>query len=601
MALVLALYIAFVDRRSSQDETAAQSTALVTDFQRDQVSVIEITETNQPPIRLKKVNQLWTLEAPIHYPAQTTAAERWLTLLEKSKWVTRMSLKDVTSQGASLAEFGLKPPRKNITLTQGDRKRVIHLGNRLAVGKEVYLQVDEQPEIYIADDVLLDALPPNLDAWRDPSLFTFSSLAINKENSFDRVEMRPATNGYILQTDPLSGWRITRPINARADVSLVGQFLTRIIPGWHVEAFVSDDPNVDLTQFGLDTPAHELVIGRGTNDLLAVQFGQSPTNRPDLRYARLLRHTNVVLVARTNLDEWLRVPASFWRDRLLAHIDPRRVQEIVGSAGTTNSTYRLQEQTNGSWQIIQPEVLPADQELVTNFFSNINSVAIDFERDVVTDFGTYGLAEPARQFSFLAATNGLLTNVYATVSFGTNATGKAFARRSDETAVYSIDTDVFFNRLPLAYWQWRDRSIWQFQTNEVQKVRITDGTKVREVLHTPEGRWRLAPGSSGVVELSFDEAMFQFSSLRAERWAWVGNPDLGKTTFGFTNGLHQVSIEVVQNGVTRTNIVDFGGTSDNLKPYASVHFGDDRTWFFEFPPTLYYQFVKNWFQALEKP
>ena len=86
-------------------------------------------------------------------------------------------------------------------------------------------------------------------------------------------------------------------------------------------------------------------------------------------------------------------------------------------------------------------------------------------------------------------------------------------------------------------------------------------------------------------------------SEKAERWVWVGRRDLGGATFGVdTNKVHQVSIEVLQKGVTRTNVVEFGGVSDALKPYAAVQFGDDRTWFFEFPPALYYQFIKNWFR-----
>lgn len=593
-ALALALYIVFIDHRTADEDAVTVSHAILTDFNRDQVSVIEITGTNQPPIRLKKSNQFWEMEAPIHYPAQTAAAERWLRLLGQATWMMRLTTNDVASQGARLVDFGLNPPQQTVTLIQGDRQRVLHLGNRLAVGKQLYVQVDDQPEILITDELLLDALPANVTDWRDPSLVTLSSLGIDK-NSFDRVEVRPRTNGYTLQTDPDFGWRITWPISARGEVSLISDFVGRIIPSWQVEKFVTDDPNVDLAQYGLQSPVQELVIGRGTNDLLDVQFGDSPTNRPDLVYARLLRHTNIVLTASTNL-EWLRYPVSFWRDHLLAHIDGRRVQEIVGAAGTTNSIYRVHEQTNRVWQVIGPEVLPADPELVTDFFKLMNGITVGFERNVVTDFGAYGLAEPARQFSFLTATNGGLTNVYATLSFGTNAAGHAFARRSDETAVYSIDDDLFYKQLPLAYWQWRDRSIWQFKTNEVERVRIIDGDKTREILRTPEGHWRLAPGSTGVLDLSFGEAMYQLGSLKADRWVWVGQRDLGAPTFGFdSNQVHQVSIEVSQKGVTRTNVVEFGGTSSSLKPFAAVQFGDDRTWFFEFPPALYYQFVKNWF------
>lgn len=597
IALALACYILLIDRRMGDDDITNMSRALFSDFRRDRVTSIEITETNQPIIRLKKENQIWELVAPIHYPAQSAAAERWLYLLEQANWVLRLSPKDIASQGASLPEFGLEPPQKVVTLVQGKQENVLRVGNRLAVGKQLYVQTDDQPDVLVTDELLLDALPANVTAWRDPALLTYSDLLLNNiaVSNINRLEVRPSTNGYILQTDPV---RITRPISARADVTRVSALLGRILPSWTVDQFVTDDPNVDLSQFGLQSPVKELIMGDGTNDVLGVQFGQSPTNRPDLVYARLLLHSNIVLTAQTNL-EMLRIPVSFWRDHLLAHIDPQRVQAIVGSAGTTN-TYRIQQQTNGAWQVVEPETLPADRELVTNFFTGMNSIPIEVEREVVTDFASYGLASPARQFSFLTATNGGFTNIYTTLSFGTNTAGKAFARRSDETAVYSVDTDVFYKGLPLAYWQWRDRSIWNFQTNEVKRVRITDNDQTREIERTPEGKWRLAPGSSGVLELSFDEAVYQLGQLAADRWVWVGPRDLGGPTFGFaTNEIHRVAIEVTQKGVTRTNVVEFGGASAELKPYAAVQFDADRTWFFEFPPALYYQYVKHWFHSIE--
>ncbi|MBI1176444.1 DUF4340 domain-containing protein [bacterium] len=597
-ALALACYILLVDRRIGGNDVTNVSRTLLSDFRRDRVTSIEITETNQPTIRLKKVNQLWELVAPIHYPAQTAATDRWLYLLEQANWVLRLSPKDIASQGASLPEFGLQPPQKTVTLVQGDKQSVLRIGNRLAVGKQLYVQADEQPDVLVTDELLLDALPAGVTAWRDPALLTYSDLILNNIaiSNINRLEVRPSTNGYILQTDPV---RITRPISARADVTRVSLLLGQILPSWKVEQFVTDDPAADLSQYGLQPPVKELLMGNGTNDIMGVQFGQSPTNRPDLIYARLLLHTNIVLTAKTNLDV-LNWPVSIWRDHLLAHIDPHRVQAIVGSAGTTNSTYRVQQQTNGDWQVVEPEILPADRELVTNFFTGMNDINVDVEREVVTDFASYGLAAPAREFSFLTATNGAFTNIYATLSFGTNSAGKAFAHRSDETAVYSIDKDIFYKQLPLAYWQWRDRSIWNFQTNEVKRVRITDNDKTQEIERTPEGQWRIAPGSSGVLDLSFDEAVYQLGHLAADRWVWVGKKDLGGPTFGFaTNEVHCVAIEVTQQGVTRTNVVEFGGTSAELRPYATVQFDDDRTWFFEFPPTLYYQYVKHWFHSLE--
>lgn len=592
IAAALALFIFFGERRDNGGE--APSTAVVTGFKRDQVSVIEITLTNQPLVRLRKVGSLWNLESPLHYPAHPVAAERWLQLLEQARWVVRLSSDELKSQGATLADFGLEPPQLTVSLQDGDRITEVRLGNRLAVGKQCYLQIGGQSDVFVVDNQLVEALPPTATAWRDTALVTFTSIAVSNKIAFDRVEVRPATNGYTLQPDPLAGWRITRPISARGDATKISQLVWMNIPYWRIEEFVSDDPAADLAAYGLQTPEQELVIGRGTNDLLTVQFGRSPTNRPDLVYARLLRHTNIVLTARTNLD-WLRLPYSLWRDRLLVRLDTNRVSEIVGGNGLTNGNYRVRQETNGLWRVIEPVVLPADAALVSEFFAQLNGIEIGFEKDVVTDFAAYGLLEPARQFALMSATHGITTNLYPTVSFGTNLTGITYARRSDETAVYSIQPNTF-HALPLAHWQWRERTIWEYQTNEVQRVRLWHNGKTREVVRSPEGRWSLAAGSTGALDLSFDEAILQLGSLRADRWVGLGRPEISRPLFGFaSNQAHRVAVEISRKGVLQTNVVEFGGINNEGRPYAAVQLDDGQTWFFEFPLPLFYQFVKRSF------
>ncbi len=592
MALALALFILFVERPSDEQEEARRTTTLLPGLQRDQVSTIQITQTNQPPIRLRKSGSLWNLEAPLHFPAQFHAAERWLQLLEQAHWVVRLSPEEIQKQGEALADFGLAPARTTVTLQQGEQTLEVRLGNRLAVGRQLYVQIGDRPEVFITDSLLAEVLPPTVTAWRDTALVPFTSVATSNQITFNRIEVRPASNGYTLQPDPASGWRITRPISARGDLPRINQFIRMMINFWQVTEFVTDDPAADLAAFGLQVPEQELVVGRGTNDLLVVQFGHSPTNRPDLVFARLIGHTNIVLTARTNLD-WLRLPYSLWRDRLLVRLETNKVSEIIGANGLTNGNYRIRRQTNGTWRATAPEDLPVDAELVAQFFDHLNSIEIGFEKDVVTDFAAYGLTEPAREFAFLSVTNGVTNAPLPTLSFGTNTAGAAFARRSDETAVYSLHPG-YFESLPLAHWQWRDRAIWEFQTNEVQRVRIWHNQQTREVVRSADGKWLLAPGSTGTLDLSFDEAVFQLGSLKADRWVGSGQAELGPAFFGFlTNQVHRVAIEVSRQGVLSTNTVEFGGVNAEGRPYALVRLAGDQPWFFEFPVPLYYQLVKR--------
>ena len=587
MALALFLFIAFSERhRGGRTALAAEGTALVPSLRRDAVTAIELNPAGQPPVRLRKPAVFWELESPLRYPAQSAAAEQWLQLLENARWAVRLGPDELENVNPS--EFGLEPSRLRVTLRQGESTVELRFGNNLALGKQCYLRVGDKPDIFVTDAALLEALPQTAEAWRDRSLLSFTSIVQSNRFTFDyRIEVRPEASGYTLQPDPGTGrWRIQKPTAARGDRSKIEQ-LVRMIALWRIEEFVTDDPAADLLAFGLQSPEQELVIGRGTNDLLAVQFGASPTNRRDLVYARQWPGSNVVLTARTNL-EVLRLPYTVWRERLLLSINTNQVQEIVGES---SYAYRVRQQADGSWQIVEPEKLPVDRELVAEFFSLMNSAeAAGFEKDVVTDFGEYGLAAPARRFSFLTLTNGAYTNLLPSISFGTNGMDLAFARRSDEEAVYSIPPGIFHS-LPVAHWQWRDRLIWSFRTNEVHRVRLAHDGLNREVVRDAEGRWSLAPGSTGVLELSFDEAVFQMSTLRANRWMGRGLDARG--LFGFsTNGL-RVTFEWARGGVNHTNTVEFGGVNLRGEPFAATRLDDGQEWYFEFPAAVYYEYVRR--------
>ena len=70
---------------------------------------------------------------------------------------------------------------------------------------------------------------------------------------------------------------LTKPTVARADAQSRGVVEDCGKPS-PFSKFVTDDPQVELDQFGLQPPAAELIFGQGTNDLLTVQFGKATSN-----------------------------------------------------------------------------------------------------------------------------------------------------------------------------------------------------------------------------------------------------------------------------------------------------------------------------------
>lgn len=587
-AVALLGFILFVERNLSvSGETATVDRRLAPGFDTNAVAAIEIRSPDRPTIRLNRGDAGWEVVEPLRYPADALLAGFWLDLFAKAEWRVHLTPEDLQREDRAVAEFGLQPPHVTVLMEHGENRTELRFGDRAQVGDQMFVQIADQGGVFIVDGDLLDLLPMEVAQWRNRAMVNLAGV------NFDRIESRHQGRGYTLApevgADGGVRWRLTRPIEARADPEIVQLLLWRVA-GWRVEEFVNDDPQAELEPYGLADPVSVLAVGRGTNDLMTVEIGKAPEDRPDMVYARLVEHGNVVLTSRPTA-EILKEPYGHWRDRRVIRLEPEQIRTII-AGGAAN--YRLEQREADGWQIIEPEELPADEEWVDSFLQHLNSMEIvNFEKDIVTDFTPYGLAAPARQFT-LQTSAVVPTNTFEIprLSFGTNAEAAPFVRRSDESAVYGISNEGF-NSLPVTHWQWRERQIWNFTTNQVRKVTITQGGATREIVRSDDGAWSLAPGSQGLLEPDVEEAVFRMGQLRANWWAARGEES--REPFGFTDESLKITFDLVVDGRSQRRSVEIGGFRDGYSPYGGVQLDDGEFWIFDFPLPLFYEHVKRVF------
>jgi hypothetical protein len=177
--------------------------------------------------------------------------------------------------------------------------------------------------------------------------------------------------------------------------------------------------------------------------------------------------------------------------------------------------------------------------------------------------------------------------VITRIDFGTNQEDKVFARRTDESSLYTVKV-ADLARLPSASWQLRERRIWSFIENDVARITIHQNGKTQEMARKGTNSWALEPGSTGVIKnvLAMDEVSHRLGELTAA--SWIGRGDEKRADCGFTSDGHRVSLEL-KNGSKLT--VEFGGTAPSGCMYAQTEL-EDQPWIFEFPWPLYYQYVQ---------
>jgi hypothetical protein len=524
-------------------------------------------------IRADRTGDGWQLAQPVVYPAQNASIEALLSHLQQLVPATKISEREIKNRFNADEEYGFTTPQASIILQPGDYH--FRLGKKTAPGDQVFLQVVGVEGIYVVGAELLKLVPQTPDEWRDTTFVGFAGLA------FDHIAVTNGTTIFTLHNDPTNNvWRMLYPLDTRADTARVEAAL-EALQTVRIRRFISDDPKADLEPVGLQPPKLEIALSRGTNLAALLQFGQSPTNNPNEVYGRRVGQKALVTVSAEPLAPWRRQANEFRDHHLVSLVAPVAAIEVRGE-----ESFSVQRQGSNTWCIV-PSNQAADPDLVTELIGALSSLeVVDFVKDLVTDpdLPTYGLASPTRQYVLKStATNspGTDTNTLVELSFGTNQQDKVFARRSDERSVYAVRVGDL-QRLPSASWQLRDRQIWNFSENDVARVTIHQGAKVRQVIRNAPYKWSLAPGSQGSVEdLPVEETVRGLCHLSAS--SWVARGDVNRPRYGFLEKGHKVTLEL-KNEAKLT--VEFGGEAPSNLAYAAVNL-DGQAWIFEFPFKLY--------------
>ena len=546
-----------------------------------EVTAIHLKRTNQLALWVERTNAAWHLTVPLNYPAQPFAVDGFLKLLESATSQTFISLEELNVGSRGLREFGLEVPLATLTLIDPRQRVELEFGSKTPPGDGVYLRLPNSDGIHVVSAELYERLPRSFHDWRDTLLINLAGVP------WDRMEARTAGRGFAIQTDRTNRvFHLSKPTPARADSAKLNALLLRLVNA-SVVRFENDNPRADLEPYGLQPPEAELAFGLGTNDVVLVQFGKSPTNDPSLVYARRLSNTNIVLVPRSVLEA-LQTSHSELRDLRLLSFQPAQVDEIE-VIGPENFT--VQRRTNGTWTIAAPAPIPGDAGLIREWIERLVHLEGNVEKDVVTDFASYGLAMPTRQFilkdSVPETPSASISNrIIAQLDIGGRQGGQFFARsrRTDESAVYSVPA-AEVDQLPSAAWQLRDRHIWSFTTNQALRVTVRQHGYARQFNRGPGGEWSLASGSQGVINtFGVEESVHRLGQLRAV--AWVDRGHDKRERYGLSDRSHKMTVELKNGETPQLLSVEFGTIAPSKYPYAMAMV-DGQPTIFEFPWDLY--------------
>lgn len=554
---------------------AVSTQGILTGLQASAVTDLQVIPAGALEIAAVRTNHSWELTKPVDYPAQPAAIETLLAALQNLTPATRISANELREHRTASADFGFDSPQTTLVIQAGDQHWQLLVGNKTAPGDQVFLRVVGMDGAFVADADWLKFLPRTASDWRSTALVAADADACDSivlTNGAKVIELRRDATNHL--------WRMTRPLQARADSDRITDALQQLQSA-QVTQFVTDDA-ADLTAFGLQPAVLDLWLNRGTNSLSALHVGKTATNDATQVYARREGWNVVFTTAGEPLSPWRGTVNDFRDPHLLELTAP--VAEIVVHGP---HDFTLQQGANG-WKVVG-EKFSADTDSVEQFIKLLAGVRVaEFVKDVVTapDLAAYGLAAPQLQIS-LRSKVGDSNAVLADLAFAVQTNG-IFVHRADEDFIYSI-TPADFNQLPQAGWELRDRRIWSFNETNVAQITLRQNGKTRVMIRNGINKWSLAPGSQGIIyPPELEESAHRLGELTA--LGWVARNVTEPEKFGLTPDKLEITVELTSGEKLS---VAFGTELPKAHTALAAVTLDGERWAFVFPPVLY-QFVTSY-------
>lgn len=342
----------------------------------------------------------WYLDKPINWPANIYAVSRMINQLKFLEWETRFSVNEIKKAGRSLEDYGLKNPKAVLTLSQGNMKKEIKIGESTEIGKRLYILSPAEEEVFVVNRDLLQSLTLDLQDLRsqnifDIPLFEVRSLSIQITDP-GNLKVRLARIG--------DDWIFESPIQTNANTQHVNSTINQL-----TGLKVIDFQGADRVQEILANPALRITL-EGNNrrqTLLVGEAVREEGNGKKTKYfASMEDNSTVFTLAAAPINELLNVQESL-REKKFVLFDPSELKSI--DISISDNSVELQKLETGTWQVLKSNKIgelsawTADSQLMNDVINSLHDIeAVRFISDApsAADLEKYGFNDPQRRVVF---------------------------------------------------------------------------------------------------------------------------------------------------------------------------------------------------------
>src|SRR6266850_7034557 len=237
---------------------------ILASVESDKLDGLRIRSESGETTTLKKGEGGWQVVEPIAAPADESKVTAVTSGLPSISLV-----RVVDEKPTDLANYGLAKPRIDVGFKTSGEKDYRHLliGEKSPIGSDVFAMRSDEKRV-----VLISA---NWEPSFNASTFDLREKALLKfdHSKVDGVEV--SAGGKLLQfAKDGREWKLTKPLQARADYGAVDGLLGRL--EGKAKSFVTNDASpVDLKKYGIDRPEATLNLTVGSTKLTLLVGGKA--------------------------------------------------------------------------------------------------------------------------------------------------------------------------------------------------------------------------------------------------------------------------------------------------------------------------------------
>jgi len=298
----LGAYVYFVASKSD-DSTGVKRDRLFPGLSSDAIEEITVKSESGDTTTLKKVDNKWTMTAPVQARASDLDASGMTSGLSGIE-ITRV----VDENPSDVKDYGLDAPALEVAFksTGTNPSGKLLIGKKTTTGGSMYARKDGDKRVVLIGEFHETTFNKSTFDLRDKAIVTFDR---GKVDGFDVV--KGATTFEVVKKD--NDWTLSKPVVARADTSAADGLVTAL-ESLQMKSVVGATATPEqLKEYGLDKPAAVVNLHLGTERTSVVIGGKASD---DTVYVKDATRPDIYTIQQTAADDLVKAADDYRRKEM---------------------------------------------------------------------------------------------------------------------------------------------------------------------------------------------------------------------------------------------------------------------------------------------